>query len=208
MGDRVALLTSADGKAASKVLLVPGEPQREHRVLTVISVSGKQITPQDAAGMAGKLVIFIGAKGGESDRFKANSEVTIEQVLKRLEDHAKKADVDEKGSKNGSDKDRNKKAKLDLQARLEANMKQRLDLFAQIIARAPESARPALQTLLDNTLRDCKAELMAAGGARLDVDAKLDKRGAEGTVTAIEVTAGTLTLKTRDRHRPHPEGHR
>ena len=100
-GSRVAVLAEGPVGAqnALNVLVIASEPQREHRVLTVIETAGKTLVAEDAQGhkitveldheasadIKWQLITFIGVKSAQSDRFKANAEVKIEHLLKQLE---------------------------------------------------------------------------------------------------------------------------
>ena len=64
----------------------------------------------------------------------------IEQIVKRLEGHVQKVEAEAKGEANAEAKAKKEKHLAHLRARLEAQMQRHLDLMAEIIARAPESA--------------------------------------------------------------------
>ncbi len=160
-GQRVAALVrrEAEGLVALQVMPVPGQPQREHRVLTVVDVAGKTITAQDAQGnqitvelaqeispeLKGQVAIFIGEQSRQSNRFKANAEVKIERVVERLEAHASKLQEEAEGEDDAEAKTRKEFDATRLTQRLEANRQQHLDRLDRVIARAPEAAKGSLE---------------------------------------------------------------
>jgi len=204
VGSRVAVLAAGEAGAQSalKVMLLPGKPQREHRALTVIEVSGKTVVAEDAEGnrieveldheasadIKGQLITFIGAKSEQSNRFKANVEVKIEHIVKRLEAQAKQLDVEAKGNADVSVKASKQKHRADLEARLETNMQRHLDLFAEIIAKAPPQARASLEAALQATLQGYKAALEGLGESEADVKELLELRALHGSVEAINLS--------------------
>lgn len=210
VGSRVAVLAegSAGALIALKIMLVPGEPQGEHRVLTVIDVSGKIIIAEDAQGnrveveldhevspeIKGMLVTFIGAKSEQSNRFKANVEVKIEQIVKRLEAQTKELDAEAKAEANAEVKAKKERQLAELRARLEANMQRQLDLFAEIIAKAPEQARPALIQAMANIKVGFAAALEAVGESRGRAEARLGLRTFNGSVAGINGQTNEITL--------------
>lgn len=210
VGSRVAVL--AQGNAALKVMVVPGEPQSEHRLLTVVEVQGKTIVAEDSQGnrvvveldhevspdIIGQLVTFIGEKSEQSDRFKAKAEMKIEQVVKRLETHAKNVEAEVKAEANAEVKAKKERDLVELKARLEANMQQHLNLFAQLIAKAPEQAKASLQAALEMTLKGYQAELEAVGISKADAEAKLKLRTLHGSVEAINLAAGEITVQSHE----------
>ncbi|MBI2846786.1 MAG: hypothetical protein HYX82_02785 [Chloroflexi bacterium] len=214
IGSRIAAQTEgeANQQTALKVMLVPGEPQREHRVLTVIEISGKTVIAEDAQGnrievelehepsadVKGQLVTFIGTKSRQSDRFKANVEVKIEQVVKRLETHAKEKEAEIKVEVDARAKAHKEREQLaDLKARLEANMQRHLDLFAEVIAKAPEQAKASLTAALEMTLKGHKMALEALGESSANAEAKLGLRTATGTVESVDASANQIIIISR-----------
>jgi citrate lyase gamma subunit len=206
VGSRVAVLATAESGAqrALKVMLLPGRPQRVHRVLTVTEVSGKTVVAEDAEGnrieveleheptadIKGQLVTFIGTESQQSNRFKANVEVKIAQIVKRLETQARQLDTEVKGEADATIKARKEKQLADLEALLEANMQRHLDRFAEIIAKAPPQAKASLEAALQATLQGYKAALEGMGEAKADVKERLELRTLHGTVEAINLSTG------------------
>jgi Cu/Ag efflux protein CusF len=213
VGSRVAILAEGEGGSprALKVMLFPGEPQREHRVLTVIDASGKTVVAEDAQGnrievelereasadIKGQLVTFIGARSEQSNRFKSNVEVKIGQVVKRLEAQAKKVEAETRGEANAQIKAKKEKELAELNARLEANMQRHLDLFAEIIARAPMQAQPSLKTNLQLTLSGYRAALQTLGDSKANVETRLHLRTLHGSVEAINAQSNEIMVKSR-----------
>lgn len=212
VGDRVAVLAEGQGASltAAKVMLVPGEPQREHRTLTVVEVSGRTIVAQDAEGnqvtvtvdhdisadVKGQIVTFIGERSQQSDRFKANAEVKIADIVKRLQDHEAKVEAEAKTAANAEAKAAKERQLADLKARLEANMQRHLDLFAEIIAKAPPQAQAALKAALDKVLGAYKTELEAIGTVKGEVEARLSLRTAQGSVQSVNSQTGEVVIRT------------
>ena len=211
VGDRVAVLAEGQGASltAAKVMLVPAEPRREHRTLTVVDVSGRTIDAQDSDGnqvtvtldhdvsadIKGQIVAFIGDRSQQSDRFKANAEVKIADVVKRLQDNAAKVEVEAKTAANADAKAAKDRQLADLKARLEANMQRHLDLFAELIAKAPPQAQDALKAALDKTLVAYKAELGAIGTAKGEIEARLGLRTVQGTVESVNAQTGQVVIR-------------
>ncbi len=211
-GDRVAVLAQGQGDAqtALRVMVVPGEPQREHRVLTVVEINGKTIVAEDAQGnritvtldhelsadVKGMLITFIGDKSQQSDRFKANVEVKIEQVVKRLEDHSKKLQDDVKGEGKADVKAKKEQQLDELKAKLEANMQRHLDQMAQVIAKAPEQAKEALKKAMENSQKGYQQALEAVGEAKADVQARLQMRVVVGAIQSYNVATGEVVVAT------------
>ncbi|MBI4336358.1 MAG: hypothetical protein HY683_00815 [Chloroflexi bacterium] len=213
VGSRVAILAQgeAGSQSALRVMVIPGEPQREHRVLTVVEVSGNKVIAEDAQGtrieveldhsvsedIKGQLITFIGAKSAQSDRFKANVEVKIEQVVKRLENQAKELEVKVKAESDTRVKAEKERDLARLRARLEANMQHHLDLFAEVIAKAPEQAKPSLRAALEMTLQGYKAALEALGTSSVQVKERLELRSLHGTVGVVDDTSHQIAVQTR-----------
>ena len=211
VGNRVAILAKGEGDAqtALKIMLVPGEPQAEHRVLTVLDVAGNMVVAQDAEGnrvevvldhalsseVRGQLITFVGARSEQSNRFKAHAEVKIGQIIDRLETHAKAAEASVKAEANAQARAKMEQNIADLKTRMEAHMQQHVDLFAEIIAKAPDQAKASLQAALDASLKGYASALQALGETRMDAEAKLMLRNAHGTVAAVDKTAGTITMR-------------
>ncbi len=211
-GGRVAILAQgeADARTALKVMVVPGKPQREHRVLTVVDISGNTVVAQDSDGnqieveldhevsqdIRGQLVTFIGLASQKSNRFKANAEVKIAQVVERLELHARKL-----ATRAEAEASAEARAKLEgnlaqLKARLEASMRKHMDVFAEVIARAPEQSKASLKGALELTLQGYQKALDALAGAEGHGEARLKLRSVHGTVEAVDAGAGELSIKT------------
>ncbi|MBM3942309.1 MAG: hypothetical protein FJ316_05200 [SAR202 cluster bacterium] len=162
-GSRVAVLAlrTDAGLVALQVMPVPGVPQREHRVLTVVSIEGKTLTAQDAQGnqiivelnqevspeLEGQLAIFIGERSQQSNRFKANAEVKIQQIVDRLEKLA--AQLEDENPADTQTQERRQQALDQVHERLEANKQRHLDRLAKVIEKAPAQARPALERARD-----------------------------------------------------------
>ncbi|HLF03686.1 MAG TPA: hypothetical protein VI855_00490 [Dehalococcoidia bacterium] len=161
-GTRVAALVrrDADGLTALKVMPMQDQPQREHRVLTVVEVNGRTLTAQDAQGkqitvelnheinpdLAGQLTTFIGEHSQQSNnRFKANAEVKIEQIVERLEAHTARLQDEAGAEADDAARIRKEHEATQLMDRLEANRQRHLDRLEQVIDKAPLDARYALK---------------------------------------------------------------
>jgi hypothetical protein len=145
----------------------------------------------------GQLIIFIGARSEQSNRFKANVEVKIGQVVKRLESQAQKMEAEARVEANPQAKAKKGKELAELKARLEANMQRHLDLFAEIIARAPVQAQPSLETALQLTLKGYRTALEALGESKGSVETRLHLRTLHGSVEAINTQATEITVRLR-----------
>ena len=212
VGARVAVLAQVSGSSgtALSVMSLPSEPQKEHRTLTVIDISGKTVTAEDAQGnkitvtlnqepsadLKGQIVTFIGEKSAQSNQFKANVEVKIGNVVDRLQANIQKADADAKSESNADARAKKEQQLSQLRATLEANMKKHLDSFNEVIAKAPEQAKAALQSALDASMKTYQKKLEETGQASADAAARLKVRTIEGTVDSVDATAKTVTISS------------
>jgi hypothetical protein len=160
-GHRLAALVQreAGGLVALQVMHVPGQPQQEHRVLTVVDIAGKTLTAQDAQGnkvtveldtevrpeLRGQLTTFIGERSQQSNRFKANAEVKIEQVVERLEAHTTRLQEQAGAETDEAARTRKEHEATKIMDLLEVNRQRHLDRLDMVIARAPEQARISLE---------------------------------------------------------------
>ncbi|MCI0439884.1 MAG: hypothetical protein L0177_12240 [Chloroflexi bacterium] len=211
-GSRVAILAAGEAEASSalNVTVIPGKPQRQHRVLTVVDFSGNIAIAEDAEGnkieveldrqvsgeFKGQVVTFVGARAEQSDRFRARAEVKIEQVVDRLERHVKNIEAEVKAEARAEVKAR-KQENLDrIKVRLDANVERHLNLFAQVVADAPESSRPALQATLEQHKERYEARLVTLGRADVDLDAHIEARVAQGAIARVDAASGVIVVKT------------
>ena len=172
--NRVAILVQNEGNSqtAVKVMIIPGQPQRQHRTLTVLEVDGNRVIAEDADGnqveveldhqvsadIAGELTTFVTTKGGSSNMFKAKAEMKIENVIRRLEKHANALES-EIGSEPSAEAKAKKEEKLaSLQTMIQASSQRRVDAMTKAIDRVPEQARPALERALDSATRGLKKD--------------------------------------------------
>jgi len=210
VGSRVAVLASGSGDAqkAERVMVIPARPQYEHRVLTVVDVQGKTVIAEDKDGnqvtitldhelssdAKGQMMVFVGPRGADMDKFTAKAEVKISQVMERLQKHAEKLKAEAKAEGRADAKVQKEKALAHVQAVMEANIQRHLDIFAEIIARAPESAKPALMAAMEATINADKRALVALGGKAEQVEQKVQMRRASGVVLNVDAAAKTLTV--------------
>lgn len=212
-GSRVAILAQgeADARTALKVMVVPGKPQREHRVLTVVDVSGNTVVAQDSDGnqveveldhevsqdIRGQLVTFIGVASQKSNRFKANAEVKIAQVVERLEAHALKLAERAEAEASAEARLRLRDNLAQLKARLEASMRKHLDVFAEVIARAPEQSQAPLKGALELTLQGYQQALDTLAGAEGSAEARLKRTEARasGVIASVDSASGQVTVE-------------
>jgi hypothetical protein len=145
----------------------------------------------------GQLIIFIGARSQQSNRFKANVEVKIGQVVKRMEAQVQKMEAEARVEANAQTKAKKEKDLAELKARLEANMQRHLDLFAEIIARAPVQAQASLEAALQLTLTGYRTALETMGESKGSVEARLHLRTLHGSVEAINTQATEITVRLR-----------
>lgn len=164
-GTRVAALVQrdADGLTALKVMPMHHQPQREHRVLTVVKVDGKTLIAQDAQGnqitvelahevspaLAGQLTTFVGEHSQQSNRFKANAEVKIEHIAERLEAHATRLQEEAGTETDDSARIRKEQDARHLRDKVETNRQRHLDRLEQVIDKAPREAKRALEQARD-----------------------------------------------------------
>src|SRR5206468_4087694 len=137
------------------------------------------------------------------DRFKANAEVKIGQIVDRLERQAEQLEAKVKTEADANAKVKEEKDVADVKARLEANMQAHVQRFQQVIDKAPEQARPALQAALEAKVKDYAGTLQALGDSQVNAEAKLKARGTveaevHGTVASVDATGGKLVLKLND----------
>jgi hypothetical protein len=212
LGSRVAILAQADDDTltAVRVMLVPGTPQREHRVLTVIAASGNTVVAQDRLGnqvevaleggingdLVGQVVTFVGERSQQSNRFSANAQVKIGQVIQRLEAHSQKLGEQIKSGRDSQERGRPEMDLAHVHDRLEGLMQQHLDRFEEIIDRAPEQARPNLETAMEMSLKGYRAALEALERPQDHVEARLGQRTVQGVVRKVDAGTGQITLQT------------
>ena len=75
-------------------------------------------------------------------------------------------------------------------------MQRHLDLFAEVIARVPEQARPALKAALEQNVAGYKMALEALGATKVESEAKLHLRTIHGLVENINAQAGEITIRS------------
>ncbi len=213
VGSNVAVLAerSDSGTLALHVLMIPSEVRKEHRVLRVLEINGNIIIAQDADGhqvvitldhevsadIKGMLVTFIGERSEASDLFKANAEMKIEQVIKRLEKMSDKLDAEAKTEADDKVREEKQKDAGDIKARLKANMESHIAFFEKLIARAPDSAKPALKEALEKTIAGYRVELDAI--EKLGDQLNETKKISSATGTVAEVSAsGEIKIKVKD----------
>ncbi len=208
IGSRVAVLAQgeADTRTALSLMVVPGQPQHQHRVLTVVDVAGNIVVAEDSEGnrveveldhpiseeIKGQLVTFIAQRSQQSNRFKAKAEVKISQIIQRLETQAEGLEARLRTEADARVKAQQEQQLAQLKARLQANMQRHLDLFTEIIAKAPEQAKASLEVALQNTLQGYRTALEVLGNAGV----RLDLRTAQGSVQSVDSTSGQLTVRT------------
>lgn len=213
VGSNLAVLAerSESGALALHVLMIPNEVRREHRVLRVLEITGNTIIAEDADGhkvevkldhqvsadVKGMLVTFIGERSEASDRFKANAEMKIEQVIKRLEKISSKLNTEARSEANKESREEKQKGAEDINARLKANMESHIAFFEKLIARAPDAAKPGLQEALDKTIAGYRAELEAIDKLGDQVSDAKKMNTASGTVTEVSA-AGEIKIKVKD----------
>jgi hypothetical protein len=118
----------------------------------------------------------------------------LEKQVKEADELAAKAGEKEKSA-------REEKAK-ELRHHLQKNMEQHARLFKELIANAPEQARPSLQAAFEATMKGYQTSLEAAGtdpesikkgGFSLDLKTTLAVRG---TLESVDVATATLVVTT------------
>ena len=213
LGNRVAILADEHeaGLTAVKVMLVPSEPQKQHRVLTVVEASGNTVVAEDEQGnrvevvlaeelneeLAGQLVTFVGERSQQSNRFKANAQVKIGQVVQRMEAHSQRLQGQLKDSREDKDRVRQERDLARIQERLQALMQQHVERFSDIIDRAPEQAKPHLEEALEMSLKGYRAALEALETPQDHIEASVGHRTVQGVVSGVDADAGKITLQTR-----------
>jgi len=213
VGSRVAVLAenTTSSPAALRVMVVPGQPQREHRTFTLVEANGNIVVVEDETGnrleieidheisdaIAGELATFLLELGPQSNRLKAKAEMKISNVVKRLEAQAQKLDREAKSEAQADAKARKEKAHADVTAKLEANMQRQLDLFAEVIADAPPQAKAALERARDNTVKGYEQALKSVGASASSTRAVLGTRVIEGEVTAVSEDGSRITVTSK-----------
>ncbi len=205
VGARVAVLAESSGSTttALQVMVIPGHPQSQHLVLTVVSVNGNTLTGQDTNGnqvtvqmgqpvdpsLVGQTITFIGRPGTQSNQFDAHAQVNIDQIVSRLQNQIQQL-------KTASQSDPAKQQMLDrIQERLADNMQQHLDQLAQVRARVPQQAQAAFDAVIQATKSRYQQQLSDLGSQAAKVQARLTASVATGAVSAVDTSAGTLTVQ-------------
>lgn len=219
-GRRVAILAEGEGdsRTALKVMVIPEHPPVQHRVVAVTEVSGKTALGHDLKGrpvevdldggadadLAGHVVTFVATDDGkearaeEKTKFKARARVKLEQVVDRLEQHAAKLRAEMKTETRPEVQKAKAESIAHIKARLEAHIESHQLLFAELIARAPESAKPKLEHALSVSVAGMSTALVALGQSKADVEARVNLHTAVGQVTAVDTATSTLKVKVKD----------
>jgi hypothetical protein len=187
-GHRVAalVLRQTDGLMALQIMSVPGQPQREHRLLTVVDVAGRTLTAKDAQGnlitveldsevspeLKGQIAVFIGEHSQRSNRFKAHAEVKIERVVERLEANAARLRQEAAATRDAEAKSRKEREMAKLEERLDANRQRHLERLEEVIAQVPEEAKDSLRMA-----RERFKEQYATRLRNMDLEKPLDQPG-------------------------------
>ncbi|MEX2430912.1 MAG: hypothetical protein WD645_03215 [Dehalococcoidia bacterium] len=214
VGARVAVVVLDDGESltALHVMLVPGQPQRRHRVLTVREIFEGTLIAEDADGnevtvelgrelapeLVGEVITFIGERSAQSNRFKANAEVKIRQVVDRLERHAERlrSAVDEDAvAATRAEKVRALEA---IQDRIATTAERHLDRLASVRDRLPAQGKVRIEAVLETARERYSARVDALGERAGEVRARLALHSVTGSVTAVDIRAGTLTIQPVD----------
>ncbi len=217
VGDRVAVLseqTPGSGNVpqtnrALKITVVPAEPKDQHLTLTIVEVSGDTVIGTTRTGqqvvveldfelseeLKGKLVTFIGQQP-ESNRFKAKAIMKLENVITRLDGHAKEKERQAAQEQNAQAKAEEQRRAEELKARLEALLNEHLDRFQEVIANAPEQARPALARALENFKKASEEALHSIGRSAEKVRETVDLRKVQGLIESYDPVTGQLVILT------------
>ncbi len=211
-GSRVAILAAGEAEASSalNVTVIPGKPQRRHRVLTVVDFSGNVAIAEDAEGnkveveldrqvsgeFKGQVVTFVGGRAEQPNRFRARAEVKIEQVVDRLERHVKNIEAEVKAEARAEVKARKQESLDRIQVRLDANMERHLNLFAQVVADAPDSSRATLEANLEQKRERYEARLETLGRPNVDLGVHLDARLAQGAIARVDAANALIVIET------------
>lgn len=211
VGSRVAILAErrADGLYLLKLTVVPAEPQDKHVTLTVLEVSGRTVIAETSSGeqivvelqfdlpgdLKGQLITFIGQQP-ESNRFRAKAAMKLENVIARLDKHVKEKKGEADRERDPQSKGKKQREVEDLKARLEDNLKSHLDRFAEVIAKAPEQARPALEQALENFKKATEAALRGVDRSPQDVQKVVERRTVKGVVESIDATSSSVVVRS------------
>ncbi|MBI4299067.1 MAG: hypothetical protein HY666_04825 [Chloroflexi bacterium] len=212
LGSRVAMLAEqrSDGLFALKITVVPAKPDDQHITLTVVEVSGNTVIAENSEGeqviveadfqlpseLKGQLVTFLGQQP-ESNRFKAKAAMKLQNVIARLDGHIKEKKKDAEGEKEPKAKNEKQKGVETLKQRLENLMKEQMNRFEEIIARAPESAKPSLEQASQRVKTGFQTALQALDKTPQDAQDVLERRKIQGTIESIDSASGKVVVHSK-----------
>jgi Cu/Ag efflux protein CusF len=220
VGDQVAVLVERrpDGFVyIVKINVLPSQAQANQIALTIVGVSadGKTVSAVTSTGepivvqldsplsgvlrgqlLQGQVVIFIGEQP-EPNRFNAHAAMRLEKIIARLDKHVKDKKVEAERERDAQAKGRKQHDVERLKARLEANLQEHLDRFAEVIARAPEQQRPGLERALENFKKESSAALGSINSSPQQVHDIVERRTLKGTVESIDSTTKEITIRSR-----------
>lgn len=211
VGSRVAVLAEGSGSSwtALRVMPIEAQPQWQHKVITVVSVSGNTVTGQDENGnqvtvqlnhqananLEGQVVTFVG-KSNASGQFESSADVTINNLIARLQAHVKQLKAQAQTSTSAQAKSKIN-AQLDLTTgALKADIQHHLDVLTQVSARVPVQARASIQNALKAASNDYAKALVDIGESQAEAQAQVNQRTATGVITSVDASSSQITLRT------------
>ncbi|MBI4219135.1 MAG: hypothetical protein HY682_03250 [Chloroflexi bacterium] len=212
LGRRVAVLAQGETESATalKVMLIPQRPTVEHKVVAVTEVRSKKIIGRDLKGnhveidaegdvsgdLKGRMVTVVLARADERAQARAKATVKLDEVVARLEAHAGKLTAEAKAEGRAAARADKDQSIADIRARIRAHIEAHETLFAEIIEKAPEQARPHLEHALDVSVQGMERALVALGEPKAEAEARVKLETANGVVSSVDAEKGMVKVKT------------
>ncbi|MBI2919021.1 MAG: hypothetical protein HYY01_13660 [Chloroflexi bacterium] len=201
VGDRLALLASKQGEVltALMVMVVPGQPQNQHKTGVITNIKGVTITltdkdgntftldvPGNAAGLAlGKLITGVVRHDPKSGKPIARELHEVGKVIERLTDNVRKAEKDD--GRRGSDKEKDLER---LRKALDDTVTREQSILREVLERVPDQAKPHIKEAMEHARKAHEEALKGLGMKGINMEV-------QGSITAIDATAGTVTIQPR-----------
>ncbi len=201
VGDRLAVLATKQGAVltALVIMVVPGQPQNQHKTGVITDIKGISITitdkdgnsltldvPGDAAGLAlGKLITGVVRNDPKTGKPIARELHEVGKVIERLTDNVRKAEKED--GQRGKDKEQDLQR---LRKLLDDNMTREQSILREVMERVPDQAKSHIKDAMEHARKAHEEALKGMGmkGVNMEVI---------GRVAAVDATAKTVTVQPR-----------
>ena len=215
VGSRVAVATEMrDGDVvATKLTVIPSRTRQIHRTVTVIERIGNIIVAETESGdevivelefepdedLKGQVVTFIGRQI-EANRISAKRAVGLKAVVDRLDKHVRSRTESAGQERDAAARTAKERQLAELKARLERTITRQLDRFSEVLLKAPEEARAALEQAHDRLSNGLRNALQAIGKKGEELERAVNRRALNGTIETVNVEDGIVTIRTKGDH--------